>query len=291
MTRRRPGRRPHALSLAGTVVAVTGGGRGIGAAITAAAAEQGARVAVGDLDRASAEETARQAGPRVSGHALDVTSRAGFAAFLDAAEEAHGPVDVVINNAGIMVVSDFLDEDPALADRQLDINLRAVIHGTREAATRMRARGSGQILNVASAAGRIGFVGVASYCAGKYGVVGLSEAVRRELHGTGVHVTCVLPGVVATDLTAGMDEHLLLRTVTPEYVARRVVGALHTRQPMVYAPRSLGLYAAASGMVPARVMDAAMRTIGGDHLMLRAAHSPARAEYSARITSPSEPTT
>ena len=191
-------------SLSGRVAVVTGGGRGIGKALAAALAAEGARVAIGDVDTQAAEGTAAELGRGVVGLHLDVTDLPGFSAFLDEVERQLGPVDVLVNNAGIMPVTPLDQESEASVTRQLEINLRAVIHGTQEAIRRMRPRRSGHIVNVASMAGKTGFPNLATYSATKFGVVGLSEAVHFELRDSGIEVSCVMPGVVDTELSAGL---------------------------------------------------------------------------------------
>src|SRR3954454_5631823 len=128
-------------SLSGKVVAITGGARGIGKATAAALVRKGCRVAIGDLDLELAERTAGELGGGTVALPLDVTDRSSFAAFLDAAERELGPVDVVINNAGIMPVSPFADEPDDSIKRQLDINVYGVIVGTQLAIARLRPRG------------------------------------------------------------------------------------------------------------------------------------------------------
>ena len=140
-------------SLTGKVVAITGGGRGIGRAIAQALAREGARVAVCDLDRELAEQTAAALGEPALGLAVDVTDHAGLVAFLDEVEQRLGPLDVLVNNAGIMPVTPLVDESADSIARQLDLNLRAVIHGTQEAMRRMVPRRTGHIVNVSSVAG------------------------------------------------------------------------------------------------------------------------------------------
>ena len=170
-------------TLAGRVVAVTGGARGIGAAIATEVVRRGARVAIGDLDEQSSTATAALLGERAAGFALDVTDAASFAAFLDAAEARLGPVDVLVNNAGIMWVGRFQEEPEDVALRQFDVNLHGVLRGTKLAAARMRERGRGQIVNVASSASKIAPPGEATYTATKHAVYGYSVAVREELRG------------------------------------------------------------------------------------------------------------
>src|ERR1044072_2943693 len=118
-------------SLSGKVVAITGGGRGIGRATALALGREGARVAVGDLDHEAAESVAAELGGEALGLPLDVTDHAGFTAFLDEVERRLGPLDVLVNNAGIMPVTPLPEEAPESIARQLAINLHATIHGTQ----------------------------------------------------------------------------------------------------------------------------------------------------------------
>ena len=170
-------------SLGGKVVAITGGARGIGKATATALVRKGCRVAIGDLDLELAEKTAAELGGGTVALPLDVTDRSSFAAFLDEAERQLGPLDAVINNAGIMPVTPFVEESEESVHRQIDINLHGVITGTQLAIERLRPRGTGYIVNLASQAGKAGIPGIATYSATKHAVVGLSEAVRTELRG------------------------------------------------------------------------------------------------------------
>lgn len=117
-------------------MAITGGGRGIGAATAAALVQAGARVALGDLDVETAKRTADRLGEAAVALPLDVTDRTGFTAFLDEVESQLGPLDVLINNAGIMPIGPIEDESDRITTSQLAINLHAVIHGSREAIRR-----------------------------------------------------------------------------------------------------------------------------------------------------------
>ena len=268
-------------SLHGRVVVVTGGGRGIGRAIASALADRGCRVAIGDLDSASAREAAAALGGDAVGLALDVTDRPGFTTFLDEVERRLGPIDVLVNNAGIMAVGPFDDEDDATVVRQLEINLHAVIHGTKEAVRRMKPRGTGHIVNVASSAGKTGVPHLATYCATKHGVVGLSEAVRAELRGTGVEIAVVMPGIVRTELTAGLVEPRGFKASTPEDVAERVVEALEFPRFDVYVPKSIGPTWSVLQVVPRRGREAIGRALRIDRALLDADRD-ARAVYEAR---------
>ena len=146
----------------------------------------------------------------------------------------------MINNAGIMPVGPFLDETDASAVRQIDINLHGVIFGSKEAISRMRPRGSGHVVNLASIAGKGGFPHLATYCATKHAVVGLSEALRAELRDSGIELSCVMPALVNTELTAGVKAGRGVEKVEPEDVADAIVTALRERRFDVYVPRSVG---------------------------------------------------
>jgi NAD(P)-dependent dehydrogenase (short-subunit alcohol dehydrogenase family) len=266
-------------SLHGRVAVVTGGGRGIGRALCRALAAEGAKVAIGDVDAAAAEDAASELGG--VGLRVDVTDRPGFTAFLDEVERRLGPIDVIVNNAGIMPVARLEDEDERSITRQLEINLHAVIHGTREAVRRMRPRGRGHIVNIASIAGRSGVSHLSTYCATKHGVVGLSEAMRTELRGSGVEISVVMPGLVSTELTAGTKPYRGFKLQTPEQVAAAIVSALKVPRFEVYVPATLGPTTKVLALLPRSAQDVLARLFRSDEVMSHADQS-ARAAYEAR---------
>ncbi|MCP2254125.1 Short-chain dehydrogenase [Prauserella aidingensis] len=276
--RGRFGRRQR--DVTGRVVTITGGARGIGAATATMLVEAGATVAVADLDPSALPQRLRDH-PRVHAWRVDVTDAAAYTRFLDSVEGTLGPVDVVINNAGIMPLGRIDDEPDEVTAKQLAINLHAVIHGTREAVRRMRPRGRGHIVNVASEAGRIGFEGAATYCATKHGVVGFSGAVRAELHRTGVDMSVVMPSVVRTELATGLGESRAIRPVTPEDVAAAVLATVRRPRFDVYVPRDLVVANTLGALLPRKASDALLRASGA-HRVLGAADHTARKEYESR---------
>src|SRR4051794_18956745 len=226
------------IPLGGRVVAITGAARGLGLATAKAIAAQGGRVAIADLDGDLARvEAAALPGPGPhAGYAADVTDPDSFATFLDEAERDLGPLDVIVNNAGIMPVGPFAQEDPATTRRQVEINILGVMTGTRLALDRMLPRRRGHIVNLASAAGRVAVPGEAVYSATKHAVVGFGEALRAELRDTGVEVTTVMPSLAATELATGMRPPRFVPMVKPEQVAAAIVGALETPKLEVIVP-------------------------------------------------------
>jgi NAD(P)-dependent dehydrogenase (short-subunit alcohol dehydrogenase family) len=184
------------LDLRGKVVAITGGARGIGLATANAFAQRGALVAIGDLDAAGARVAAERIGRGATGLALDVTDRVSFESFLNEVEHRLGPLDVMVNNAGIQHVGLFADETEASTDIQIAVNLGGVLTGTKLALARMRPRGRGHIVNVASLGGKIASPGGATYSATKHAVVGLSESLRGELGGSSIAVSIVMPAII-----------------------------------------------------------------------------------------------
>jgi NADP-dependent 3-hydroxy acid dehydrogenase YdfG len=271
-------------SLAGQVVAITGGARGIGRATAAALITQGARVAIGDIEAPLAERTAQELGGGTVGLPLDVTDRDSFDTFLREVESRVGPLDVLINNAGIMPIGPFTEETDATAHRMVDINLHGVIYGSKLALERFLPRGRGHLVNIASAAGKAGFPGGATYCATKHAVVGLTEAIRAEVRDTNIETSVVMPIVVHTELGSGLPETRGFKAVEPEDVAAAIVEALQTGRFEVFVPKSIGGLFRAQALVPRRVMERIARTLKGDQVLMQPDHG-ARAAYEARMAS------
>jgi NAD(P)-dependent dehydrogenase (short-subunit alcohol dehydrogenase family) len=270
-------------SLRGQVVAITGGGRGIGRATAAALIAKGARVAIGDIDAQLAERTASELGSGAIGRPLDVTDKASFTDFLDAVESRLGPLDVLVNNAGIMPVGPFVDESDAATEKLVEINIMGVIVGSKLALQRFRPRGRGHIVQLASIAGKGGFPGGATYCATKHAVVGLTEALRVELRGTGIEVHQVLPIGVNTELYSGVSQARGFKTPEPEDVAGAIVDLLQTGRFEVYVPKRLDAVVRFNHLMPRTVTEAVARITHADRLLLTA-DPGARAAYDARMS-------
>ncbi|MEV0284971.1 SDR family NAD(P)-dependent oxidoreductase [Kribbella sp. NPDC050820] len=212
---------------------------------------------------------------------LDVTSRDSFLSFVDNVIADSGRIDILVNNAGVMPLGRFLDEPDELSRTTLDVNVWGLIHGMRLVLPSMIARGNGHVVNIASMAGKIPFPGMAVYNASKYAAVGLTAAVRRELHGTGVTASAVLPGAVRTSLSSGVRLGGLLPTVDPEDVAAAVLRTCRTQQAELTVPRWLGGWKVLDGLVPASAMALARRLAGDDRGLT--VDDAARRAYNARL--------
>jgi NADP-dependent 3-hydroxy acid dehydrogenase YdfG len=269
--------------LAGQTAAITGAARGIGRATAAAFVRQGMRVAIGDVDVEAAQAAAGELGASAVGLALDVTDRDSFDAFLDAAEEQLGPVDVLVNNAGIMQIGRFLDEDDLTARRMIDINLHGVILGMKLALARMVPRDRGSIVNISSQAGKFGAPGGATYSATKHAVVGLTEAMRGELRLMGAHVdvSYVMPYVVNTELGSGLGRARGMSSLEPSDVAEAIVEALRLGIVDVWVPKSAKRTSVLGNLLPRALAEGMARAMRADRV-LAGADSDVRRGYELR---------
>jgi NADP-dependent 3-hydroxy acid dehydrogenase YdfG len=281
-----------AVDLTARVAAVTGGARGLGLATARALHRAGMRVAIGDLDADLARGEAARLGDGASGHELDVTQRDSFERFLDDAEAAHGDLDVLVNNAGIMILGPFAEEDDAITRRMVDVNVHGVLLGTKLALARMRPRDRGHIVNMASQAGRFATPGGVTYAATKHAVVAVSEGVRGELRHAGSHVrvSYVLPYLADTELGRGTTTDArsfgLLR---PEQIADAIVDAVRDGSVDVWLPpHGKALWRLAT-VAPRRVMEAVQRGLRADRV-LADADVEARRAYEQRAAGERERT-
>ncbi|UGT54060.1 SDR family oxidoreductase [Nocardia asteroides] len=257
------------IDLNGALVAITGAARGIGLATARAFVAEGAHVALGDLDEALAVQAAADLGDRAMGHVLDVTDKSSYAAFLDAAARWRGrPLDVLVNNAGVMPNGAFLAQSDRIDQLTMDVNVYGVIHGMRLALPGMVERGRGHVVNVASLAGKFPIKGLAVYNASKYAVVGLTAATRLEMDETGVSVSAVLPSAVRTELSSGID-YGILPAVDPEDIAAAVVRSVKTRAAETSVPGYVGLMANAAGLVPEPLLKVVRKAAHDDAAITR----------------------
>lgn len=241
-------------SVAEKVVAITGGARGIGLAIATVLQGLGAKVGIGDIDPVDEIGLCRR---------LDVTDRQSFTDFLDDVEKQLGPIDVLVNNAGVIAVGNAVDEADAVTRRLLDVNVYGVILGTKLAAQRMLPRGHGHIINIASLGSVVPTEGIATYCATKHAVLGYTDTVRMENRGSGVHFSAIMPTLTNTEMIAGVGHAKGFKNAEPDDVARAVADVIAKPKSLVFVPRSIGVLASTQRLMPRRVSEALGRLSGG----------------------------
>jgi NAD(P)-dependent dehydrogenase (short-subunit alcohol dehydrogenase family) len=192
-------------NLTGRTVLVTGAGSGIGRETALLAARRGANLVVCDVNDtglSEVEQSARSLGRGVLARKVDVSDRAQMREFADAVHAEAGPVDLLLNNAGVGLAARFLDTEPEDWDWIVSINVMGVVHGCHFFVPPMVERGrGGHVVNVSSMAGYHASPALAAYSATKFAVLGLSEALREELRPHGIGVTAICPGVINTPIT------------------------------------------------------------------------------------------
>ena len=265
----------------GAVVVVTGGARGIGATTAQLFAARGATVWIGDVDADVAAATA--AGLGCHSGRLDVTDRASWDRFLDDVTATSGPVDILINNAGVMPLGAFDAEPQATTDLILDVNVRGMLHGMQAVIPTMVTRGRGHVVNIASMAGMIPIPGMVTYNASKFAALGASLAARREYAGTGVTVSAVLPAAVRTELASGAPLGRGLPAVEPEAVAQAVFRTVRTRSARTSVPGWVApMWSLVDAFVP-EFVERAVRARVDDRRALTGIDPAARMAYAQRL--------
>jgi len=266
----------------GKVVVITGGARGIGYCTAQRLIGDGAKVAIGDIDGDRLEEAVSELG--ITAYAqVDVTDPTSFERFLDHAEDAFGPVDVLVNNAGIMPLGPFHAEDDHATRRMVEINVLGVMYGTKIALNRMLPRRSGHIINIASLAGESYVPGGATYCGTKHAVKGFTESLRREYRDSGVHLSQVMPTFTNTELLAGAGGSKGVRNAEPEEVADAVAALIVAPKPRVRVTRLAGALVASQAYLPQRLTEAIGRKFGLEDAFTTAVDPAARASYEERV--------
>ena len=244
----------HHINLSGKIAVVTGAGSGIGRSTALLLARHGAKVHIADVNLEAVEAVAGEiqaSGGTATAHALDVTDPAAVEALAEAIFEEHSAVDILHNNAGIAHAATI--EDTTIEDwqRVIGVNLLGVAYGMQAFVPRMLKQGRpASVINTASSLGIVPAVPMAPYCASKYGVVGLSEALNAELSPRGIHVSAICPGVVNTAIIkstiirgelekdhAKIAAHYAKRGTSPDTVASAVLGAIASGQMIVPVPR------------------------------------------------------
>lgn len=273
-----PEKRDPMPTLSGRTALVTGGARGIGYAIAAEFARRGCRVAIADRNEDAALTAVSALPGKGCAFPLDVSDYVAFTQTLRHVADHFGPADILVNSAGIIPSGRFTEQNASLTAAAVNVNLLGVMNGCRAALPLMLRRGSGRIVNVASATALRPLAGLAAYSATKSAVLSFSGALRKEVRRSGVHVQVVLPYMTNTPAGAGLPPARGFRPVEPARVATAVTGLLGGHRFSTCVPRAMGPALTGLSLLPLWLqdfIDGAMRcdTIGLDaSRRLRAAY-------------------
>ena len=217
-------------------VFVTGAGSGVGRAIALRFARDGHAVSLIGRTPSTLHDTVAliaSRGGRARAFVCDVASRHDVRRTVEAAEQESGPVDVLVNNAGVSDSAPFVSMDDAMWERTLATNLNGTYYCMRAIAPGMFSRGSGRIINIASSAGKVGYPYTAAYVASKHGVLGLTRSVALEAVARGVTVNAICPGWIASDMTARSVARIVARTGKSGDEARKIIEAMNPQGRLI----------------------------------------------------------
>lgn len=253
--------------IAGCTALITGGASGIGLLMGRMLLERGAaRLIVWDASAANIEAAGAVLSPlgSVIFERMDVSDTDAVLAAAERLEAEGAAIDLLFNNAGIVVGKPFLDHQHADIDRTLAINTGALMHLTRALLPGMVARGGGHIVNIASAAALVSNPNMSVYAASKWAVTGWSDSLRQEMErsGTGVRVTTVLPYYIHTGMFDGVRSRLI-PILRPEDVARRILRAVERDAVFLHMPAIVRLLPLLRGLLPTRALDFVLNRIFG----------------------------
>lgn len=272
-------------TLTGKRVLVTGGGAGIGKSLAAAFAARGAELLLADLNEAALATAAAElsrAGARVRTYRLDVTDGPGILAVRDQIHRDGGPIDVLVNNAGLVFGGAFLDVPMERHLTTYRVNTLGVVAVTHAFLPDLIGRPDAHLLNVASASGYIGLPFGATYASSKWAVIGFSESVGLELELLGhqhVHVTTLCPSYVSTGLFDGVRPPFATRLLTADRLAAKTVAAVLANRPVVRLPWLVKVTPFLKGTSPFRIFYRVAAVLGVNTSMLHwRGHKPDESE-------------
>jgi short-subunit dehydrogenase len=266
------------MTVASRVAVVTGAARGIGRQIASDLLGAGYVVVIGDLDLEQTRATAAELGAGCSAVRLDVTDLRMLENVIGDVEKKIGPIDVWVNNAGIMPTGYFTDQDLDISAKVIEVNYLGVVQATKILLPLMIARGTGTILNIASATGAKPLAGAAVYSGSKAAIIAFSDAVRREVRNTGVRISVILPNLARTQMSAGITGPKALGSVSAQQVSVVALRAIRTGRFESFVPRRLGPVIRLSRLLPTRAQDWLDDRIGTDKIGL-GGEPTARAHY------------
>lgn len=261
------------MEVKGKVVLVTGAAHGIGKATAFQFACEGARLVIADIHQGRLEEAVaelREAGYEALPIVVDLREKEQVDRMVDQAIEEMGRLDILVNNAGIVFAKKIMDIEEREIRNMLLVNLHAPIWSIKRALPHMLERRSGYIVNLCSAAGKTTNAYLSVYCSTKFGMVGLTDAVHQELHGTGIKTLAVNPGWIQSGMFKGSKPiRFVTRWKPPSYVARAIVYAVQRNKAEIHRPRIMWFGALLRSLLGPRIMAKGWRLFRGDRLFSR----------------------
>ncbi len=260
--------------LKGKRVLITGGAAGIGRNIAERLVPEGAELVLVDLNEAALNatlEAIQSMGADVSGYSLDVTDTDAIIRLRDHVHADHGPIDVLVNNAGIVYGGTFLDVPLEKHLRTFRVNVDGMVAMTHAFLPDLISRREGHLVNIASAAGLVGVPWGSTYASSKWAVIGFSESIRLELELTrhqSVKVTTVCPSFVSTGLFEGATPMKTTSMLTPETLAEQIVHAVKHDDLYLLTPWLVKLAPVLKGILPIRIFDTINWVLGGSSSMV-----------------------
>lgn len=262
-------------TLTGKRVLITGGASGIGKSLAQRFAAEGAELILVDLNDALLQQTAAEisaGGRRVRAHAADVTDVPGISALRDTVNAEGGPIDVLVNNAGLVFGGPFLDLPLEKHLTTYRVNTMGLVAFTHVFLPDLIGRPDAHLVNVASASGYIGLPYGSTYASSKWAVIGFTESLELELQMLGhhhVHVTMVCPSYVSTGLFDGAKPPMFTRMLTPDRLAAMVMRAVLSNKRAVLAPWLVKVTPPLKGILPAGIFNMISGTLGATSSMTK----------------------
>lgn len=252
-------------SVQGKVVVITGAGHGLGKEMAILLAERGAHLALIDINEENVQEVAiglKDQAIKVDCHVCDVRSQKAVEDTFAKIKQSLGPVDILINNAGIVSCKPFNELTKDNIERTFQVNVFAHFWTIRSVLPDMLQRGEGHIAAISSIAGVMGTANLTDYCASKFAIVGLMKSLEQELHETGqnqdIHLTTVLPLAMTTGMFHAPKTRFesVFPVVDPTTVATKAVNAILTNQTQVFVPKAAEYFYRLGHIFPTRISDA-----------------------------------
>ncbi len=251
------------------VVVVTGGARGLGRLIALDFAREGARVAICDIrdeDLKSTAEEIEALGVEALPLNVDLSKKEGCEKMVAETERTLGDIDVLVNNAGVVLNKDIVDMDDEMIQMTIDVNLMAQVWATRAVLRKMIDRDEGVIISVSSGAGKVGVPAMGIYCASKFGLIGFFDSLRHELRKSGSKVKVIVlnPGYMATKMFVGAKVPRFAKLFDPQVASTALMKAIDKGKEEVFVPKLLWGIAFSRGLYPPWLMEKMISFTGMD---------------------------